>query len=375
MNETILLMVAVFVAVIVVRQFDKKWHIGFVWRGFLMRRKTKKEGPFPYEELIADPMPTAVCVDFGAFRDPLQKLPGIKTAVLMLDRAANSWFLGFTQYGPNNLVPLNRHGPLKFYRTEADLRKLVVGLHEQGIKVLIGFWAFWGDLGHGPGLWIKKHPGLKPRQRGESDFGDLFVTLRPEEITLTEHICKQYEKLWYNFGFDGLFLGDGFCGFRNFFEPWQYRDQEKTVWQWTRFYHTIAEAVHRTGGELWAYDCMGFSCQEARLHGADYKLLSQAGLDKLVFQAYANYRSAWRPDYFRIPGKDGVWTDAKNFLLVKQTLSGTKTQVLVTIGTGDTVEGWKPPHKSVRQQMEVFRPVADGKLIVWGNKSLAAIGS
>ncbi len=369
MSGTIITIVAIAIFILTVAVLgwlNKKLHI---WRGFLMRMRSRREGPFPYKKLIADPLPTAACVDFGAFRNPLQNLPGLNTVVLMIDRAANEWFLSYDLYMAERNVLLDRHGPLKFYSTEADLRKLVVKLHTQGIKVLIGFWAFWGDSTHKPGPWIKRHPELKPRQRNESDFGNLFVFLKPEGITLAEYICKQYEKLWRNFGFDGLFLGDGFCGFRNFLKPWLYGNKSNTIEQSAGFYRLIAQAIHKTNGELWSYDCMGFSYVEAWLHGADYKLLADAGLDVLVFQSYP---TAWG-QYFRISGKNDLRQDLEDFLSVRQILMGKRTRVYYSLEMGDNVEGWWPSYKAAHLQMKLFQKKADGKFLVWGNDVISRL--
>lgn len=345
----------------------KKFHLGSLWRGFFMRRQAKQEGPFPYQELIDDNLPMAACADFGAFKKPLQKLPGMKTIVLMFERTADEYILSYDSYMPGRRVPLDRHGPLKFYSTETDLRNLVEDLHKQGVKVLIGFWAFWGDLIHRPGPWVKRHRELKPRRWGEADFGNLFVTLKPEGVTLAKYIAGQYKKLRYNFGFDGLFLGDGFCGYRNFFEPWQYRDKKNTVEQLADFYRLIAEMVHKTGGQLWAYDCLGFSYEESVSHGADLKLLAKAGLDVLVFQSYP---TAWG-EYFRISGKTDLIQEVANFPSVKEALLGTSTHLYYSLELGDSVEGWWPSWEATRLQMESFRKrKADGKFLVWGNDSL-----
>lgn len=372
MSEVIIIVAVMAVLVLifaVLWWLDKKLHIGFIWRGFFMRIRSRREGPFPYKELIIDPLPMAACVDFGAFRKPLQNLHGIQTVVLMFDRTTNDFVLDYNSYDPEKVVPLDWHGPLKFYRTEADLRKLVEELHKQEIKVLIGFWAFWGESIHRPGPWVSNHPELKPRRWNEADFSNLFVTLKPEGITLTTYICEQHRKLWHDFGFDGLFLGDGFCGLRNFLEPWRYCDQRHLIGQFAEFYRIIAEAVHKTDGQLWAYDCMGSGYEETKLHGVDYKLLAEAGLDVLVFQSYP---TAWGK-YFRISGKTDLYKEMLNSSSVKRGLSRTNTRFYYSLELGDSVEGWRPTWKATRSQMQLFQKKADGKLLVWGNDVISRL--
>lgn len=349
---------------------DQKWGIGVVWRRPIM--KAEYEGVFPYAEIAADRLETAACVDLGAFRKPLPDLGVIKTIVIMEDRLPE-FFLSFWDYEPNKIVPLNRHGPAKDYITQKDLRLLIQELHNQKKKVIIGFWGYWGiDLIHKPTGWLRAHPELRSRRLDETDIGNPFVTLLPERITLTEYIARQYEKLHRVFGFDGLFLGDGLSGYRYVQNPARYRDKEKSCQQWAEFYRVIAEAVHKTGGKLWAYDCLGLNYQEARLHGADYRLLVEAGLNVLVFQSYP---TAW-VKYFRVQGKTGLNQDLENFKSIKQALVGrTNIEFCYPLELGDSVEGWWPKHKATRAQMKTFAPIADGKLLIWGNGTISSMGA
>jgi hypothetical protein len=340
--------------------------LGLAWRQILMRIGQK--GPFPYEEIVADSLNAAACVDLGAFRKPLQIINGIDTLVIMADRSPQ-FFLSFPEYQSAQIVPLNRHGPLTEYTTQEDLRLLVQGLHDQGKKVMIGFWGFWGDGAQGPGDWMRSHPELGPRQEDESDIGDPFVTLRMEGITFADYIAQQHEKISKTFGFDGLFLGDGLSGYRDFLHPERYRNREDSCQRWAEFYRTIAKTVHRTNGRLWAYDCMGFSYEEARQHGADYRLLATAGLDTLVFQSYP---TAWAY-YFKVAGKTGLDQDLVNFKSVRTATTDTNLEVYYSLELGDSIEGWWPKHKTTRNQMAGFATVADGKFLVWGNDLIAAM--
>ena len=330
--------------------------------------KAGREGIFPFGRITKDTLPTAACTDLGAFRKPLQKIADIGTLVIMEDRSPE-FFLSFQKYEPKRIVPLNRHGPLQRHTTQEDLYLLAEGLHNQGKKIVIGFWGFWGDSIRKPTDWLKSHPELRPRQKDESDIGNPFSVLFPENITFAEHVAKQYEKLHGVFGFDGLFLGDGLSGYRHFLDPVRYRNKEDSYRQWAEFYRVIAEVVHRTGGKLWAYDCMGFSHKEARLHGVDYNLLAKAGLDVLVFQSYP---TAW-VRYFKVSGKTGLDQDLANFKSVKQEMKDTDTKLYYSLELGDSVEGWWPKHKTTCAQIEAFTSIADGKLLVWGNELISSL--
>ncbi len=337
-----------------------------IWmRGREMRHNN--EGPFPLAGILQNPSPTVALTDLGAFRYPLQKLPSeIETVVIMEDRRPE-FFLSFRKYHFFDIVPLNRHGPFKAKWNQGDLKQLVQDLHRQGKKVIIGFWAFWGDGISKPTSWLKEHPELKHRRWTESDIGDPFTILVPEVITFAQHIAEQYQKLHEAFGFDGLFLGDGLMGFRDFWNPELYRDQWRRTMDFAEFYRTIATAVHGTGGELWAYDCMGFDYEEAIRHGADYSLLATAKLDKLVFQSY---KAAW-VDLFRIRGKTGLTQDVDSMKTIREAMEGQECRLYHTLGVGDIVEGWYPRHQDLQDQMRMLDPHSDGRVVVWANGLLA----
>jgi len=337
--------------------------LGWVWRSLVLRYKWN--GPFPYEALRKDPLPTAACVDLGAFRKPLPDYQEIETLVIMEDRQPK-FFLSYDGYKPNEKVPLNRHGPYRHYILQKDLKELVIKLHQKKKKVLIGFWAFWSDGIRGPTAWLKKHPELKSRRSDEADIGNPFAVLSQEKIPFVSHIVAQYKKLQKDFQFDGLFLGDGLNGFRNFWDPNLYRDQIDKIPLMTEFYRVIAETIHKSGGELWTYDCRGFSYEEAKLHGTDYRLLSKAGLDILVFQ---DYPIAWGY-YFNLPDKKDPQKSFEAFKTVKQALENTKTLFYYSLELEDTAEKWWAPHEAIKKQMGRFS-IADGKFLVWGNETMA----
>ena len=356
--------------IVIFRLLDNKFHIGFVWRSLLMR--IKSQGPFPHEEIRKDSLPTAVCVDLGAFPDSLPSLIGIDTVVIMEDRSPE-FFLEYDGYRPNKAVPLNRHGgPMNSYKTQRDLKNLVQKIHEQGIDVLIGFWGFWADGLSQPSNWLEKHPELTPRRHDESDIGNPFAVLKEEGITFAQYIANQYKKLYQDFAFDGLFLGDGLCGFRSFMHLERYTDRRHDVEKWADFYRTVVRALHEAKGELWAYDCMGFSALAAAAHGVDYDLLAKVGLDVLVFQTYP---TAWAK-YFKVPGKTGLYQDLHNFVTVSEAFSfPSSIRLYYTLEMGDSREGWWPTWKDTRDQMKEFQKYADGKILVWGNETMASLSA
>ena len=367
----LLIALAVVAAVwVVFKRLDNRYHVGFLWRWLIMQIKKIKSNIIFYGEIEQmDSMRTAVCADLGAFRNPLQKIPdGIATIVLMEDRSPE-FFLGFEGYEPSSAVPLKEHGPFQDYNTQEDLRILVQRLHEQGKKVLIGFWGFWGDEHSGPTEWLKRHPELKPRQKDESDIGSPFAILEPEKVSFAEYIAGQYLKLQSAFGFDGLFLGDGLSGFRSFWHLERYNDRASSASQWSDFYRVVSEAVHKAEGELWAYDCMGLDYEDAAKHGADYRLLAASGLDVLVFQSYP---IAWAR-YFKVPGKKGLAQDSANIRTLNRGMQGMNVRIYFTLEVGDPVEGWAVTKNNISRQVNAFQENADGKLIVWANDLLAEL--
>jgi hypothetical protein len=309
---------------------------------------------------------TWACADLGAFPRPLPVLRGLEGVVIMEDRDPE-FFLAFDAYDSTAGTRLNRHGPLHAWSTQADLRDLVAHFHGQNIKVAIGFWNYGGWAFHKKARWLRSHRELA-HVRWSSQLYP-FVRLRPEGITYGEHIARQYVRLHAAFGFDGLMLGDGLCGFGSPWDPDLYRDQAHTVPQWTRFYGVISEAVHRAAGVLLAYDQMGLSVSEARDHGADYRALADAGLDILVYQSYPQaWGGFWLENYgsrFDLPA------NIANVSTVKSALAGTRARVFYTVELGDSVERWPVDAERTREQMAKLDPLADGRFLVWANDVLA----
>jgi hypothetical protein len=319
----------------------------------------------PYDEVVRGS--AWACTDPGAFPRPLPPLPGVEGVVIMEDRHPQ-FFLSFQEFAQDAPTGLNRHGPLDDWRTQRDLRELVSGLQAQGIRVAIGFWNYgaWWPLPASP--WLRAHPELR-RVSGSSDL-DPFVRIHPEGITYAEYIARQYERLRAAFGFDGLMLGDGFCGYGSFVAPDRHADREDSIPRWTEFYRTIAARVHRDGGLLLAYDRMGFPYAEARRHGADYRALAEAGLDVLVYQSYPQ---AWGGFWLTEHGdRFGLEACAANLATVRDAVRGTAARVFYTVELGDSVERWKVRADATRRECSALDPLANGRFLVWANDMFAA---
>jgi len=323
---------------------------------------------FRFNDLVAGK--TWACTDLGAYQKPLQSLAGLTGVVIMEDRFPD-FFLSYARFEPERETKLNRHGPLKDYSTQRDLKALVGLLQAQGIKAVIGFWNYFGwqfEFFRRP-KWLKNHPEVKPIPRS-SDI-DPFFTLREENLSYAEYIAKQFQKLEADFGFDGLFLGDGFAGYRSIADPDLYRDKMESAQKWQSFYEKISRAVHQSGGLLFAYDCLGFPYEEAKLHGADYKLFSQAGLDYLVFQSYPQ---AWGEYWFsRRQEKFSLAASRKNLESVSRALKDTATQILYTVELNDRIEGWQADRQKTQFQIETLDRLASGRFLVWANDLLAGL--
>lgn len=333
----------------------------------LRRFIPKRTSSFEFSDIHASAS-TIACVDLGAFDRKIPRLAPIEAVVIMEDRLPQ-FFLEYKNYSPDLATSLNHHGPKKVLKTQADLKRLVVQLHEQGIGVFIGFWGqYRGALGEST-FWIKRHPEVRPLDSRSSDMNPL-VHLHGEAMNFADYVSMQYQKLARDFDFDGLFLGDGLNGYRIFTEPDAFRDKRTTIPMWNQFYRTVANGVHAAKGLLLAYDCMGFSPFEAILHGSDYKSQALAGLDFLVVQTYPY---AWGEFWLR--DKNGFdFASARDHLRrVKQSLLGAHTRVFYTLEVGDSVEGWHAPREHTLRQQEEFDTLSDGKMIVWGNEMIAKL--
>lgn len=309
-------------------------------------------------------------MDLGAFPRPLPRLEGLEGVVIMEDRDPE-FVLSFQRYEPTRPAGLNRHGPLRVWTTQEDLRTLVARLHEQGIRVAIGFWNYGGWRFHRGPAWVRAHPEL--RQLPLSSQLYPFVQLRAEGITYAEYIGGQYDRVRQAFGFDGLMLGDGFCGFGSIWDPDLYDDRERTVGDWTGLYRTIAQAVHAGGGVLLGYDQMGMSAADARRHGAGYRELAGAGLDMLVYQSYPQaWAGFWLESYHT---RFDLAANARNLQTVTAAVAGTGLRVLYTLELGDSVERWWADPAGTAAQMQALDPLAGGRFLVWANDLLARMST
>ena len=386
------------------------------------------------------------CLDLGAF-DPAQpdcgvgayverSLGALSWVVLMEDRQP-VFFHGYRGFDADAEVPLGRHGPRWDRWTHADVRRLVDAFHARGVEVLLGYWVHecdFVDVRH-PELLIRDATGALWMDRKEmnADFSPLRRMRADPEHDVREGerygewSVRQYARLARDFGFDGLFLGDGAMGFRRHGHDWKdlrhfdYHEDwlrefaadvrfgrhdgcallregtttaeraadvhahhwdhwvEFNVERWTDYYRTMAEGVHATGGVLAAYNVMNYDPALARLHGIDYRALAEAGLDVLVFQAY-DY--AWGPlgpfGDLHIARKD-LDTNLAALLRTRAHVGhDTRMQVVVTVETEDEVEGWNAPVPHTLGELHAYggaasfdgrswRRAADGAFVVWGN--------
>lgn len=151
----------------------------------------------------------------------------IEFVVLMEDRQPD-FFLNYDRFDRELFVRLNRHGPYNgnhYYPTQGDLKLFVDGLHDSNIKVLYGAWI------HENRWIIRRHPEilLTDREGHLLHTNNLSVDFNPLAELKSDHdygirngdkfveyMYKQYSKLADDFGFDGLFIGDGGMGFRMF---------------------------------------------------------------------------------------------------------------------------------------------------------------
>lgn len=390
--------------------------------------------------------PAGACVDLGAF-DPHEPDAGVSAwiartrksldyVVLMEDRQPD-FFHGYREHSPGSVVPLNRHGPRTDVWVQSDVKRLVDAFHAHGMRVLLGYWLHecrFVDERH-PELLIRDQHGNLWQDEVEknADFNPMRRMRADAEHDIAEGerystwSTRQYAKLQRDFGFDGLFLGDGAMGFRrhgkdwkdlrhfDFHEAWladfvadahflehegcavvnehatteeRSRDVHVYHWphwvewntdRWTAYYREMAEAVHATGGILAAYNCMNYDPAQARLHGVDYRAIAEAGLDILVFQAY-DY--AWGPlgpfGFLHITKKD-LATNLRALLRTRAHVGhDTNMQIVLTVETEDEVEGWNSPLAHTLGELHAYghaasfdgaswRRALDGAFVVWGN--------
>jgi len=321
------------------------------------------------QHIHSDNLATIACTDLGAYREiGKNKLKNtkIKTIIIMEDRLPD-FYLEYDKFEPNKDTTLNRHGPFKFLFTQKHLKDLVTELQTQRIKVFIGFWGQLLDPHKKQTCsFINQHPELWRLNKEDEKNTDLdpLVTLQPEKISFAKYIVQQFQKLHQDFNFNGLFLGDGFNGYRLFTNPQKYEDQEATKNQWKKFYQKVAAGVQQQNCQLMAYDCLGLPPEKAVLHGADYLAQAQAGLDYLVVQTYPTaWGKKWLKNY---PGFD-FNSCLQNLQKTKNLLKGTKCKTIYTLEMGDKVEEWKPSYWTTKRQLKKFKEYANGKMLVWAN--------
>ena len=387
-----------------------------------------------------------VCLDLGAF-DPtaadcgvgtwMTRASGVPAWVVVMEDRQPDFFHGYAGWSPGEAVPLNRHGPRQDAWTQADLKRLVDAFHAHDVKVLYGYWVHecrFVDDGH-PELLIRDAEGKLWQDVNErnADFNPMRRMRADPRHGVQEGerystwSARQYARLQRDFGFDGLFLGDGAMGFRrhgkdwkdlrhfDYHEDWlaEFRADEAfmhhdgcalhdahadaqarakdvhvyhwphwVAWnvdRWTAYYREMAEAVHASGGMLAAYNVMNYDPALARLHGVDYRAIAEAGLDVLVFQAY-DY--AWGPlgpfGFLNITRKD-LATNLAALLRTRAHVGyDTPMRIVVTVETEDEVETWNAPDAHTLGETyaygnaaafdgKAWRRAADGAFIVWGN--------
>lgn len=314
---------------------------------------------------------------------------GIHEIVLMEDRDP-LFFLNFQNFSPDMPVPLNRHGKTAGANrpgsnpnhpvspsdsapeqwTMADLKNLIDRLHGAGLKVNIGFWGNFEKADNNPFL-RRNAAALKPLIPGSSDLNPLSIVRDEQgrEMAFADYIVEQYRKLHQAFGFDGLFLGDGLMGFRDFRDPNAPYDFSQTAPLWTDFYRRIHQGVHDVTpqGKLWAYDVLGKDPAGALRHGVDLAAITPY-LDTYVFQAYGN--DAWGENYMALPGYDLQRDQSALAALPPDLLEKTR----YTVGIGDNVEGWRGTPQSIAQKAGALSANArQGSLGVWSNQALRGI--
>ena len=337
-----------------------------MWYFFITQTMLKK---ITLKDITKDNLATIACTDLGAYHQIGKnnlKDKGINGVVIMEDRLPD-FFLIYNQFEANRDTTLNRHGPFKFLYTYNHLKELIKELHEQNIKVYLGFWGQLLDPHKKSCLpWIDNHPELWTMYNENNKNFDLdpLVMLEPEKITFAQYIIRQFTKFKNDFNFDGLFLGDGLNGYRLFVNPTKYKDKEYTKLKWTKFYKALAKNLHKINCQLLAYDCLGFGPDEAIKHGADYYNQAMVGLDKLIVQTYP---TAWGKKWLKKYKGFDFKSCHKNLQATKEKLAKTNCQVFYTLEMGDNVEDWKPKTRITKKQLKHFKPHAGGKLIVWAN--------
>ena len=393
--------------------------------------------PGPSRKNSSDTEWFAGCLDLGIarpekFNETAKMLAnaGLDFVVLMEDRQPD-FFLTYDGYNPEAFVGLNRHGPHSYrsgsyYPTQKDLKQFVKVMLDEGIGVMFGFWMH-------ENRWIlRRHPELLLTDINgyqwhtsdySADFNPLLDFQQEDNYhgikkgdSFADYVCMQYGRLSGDFGFRGLFVGDGGMGFRVFgddslgtnhydysdasldrfarstfcnasshlgkclldqasaesgptgqgfakFSPTEkarhiriFHFDEFAQWacsEWSCFYKRLANFVHSANGLLGAYSCMNYGPAKARMHGVDYVEIARSGLDYLVFQTYGY---AWGK-HFGLPDKDIV-ANLDQLLSLRESMClnspALSTKILFTAETSDSVESWQCPLQETLDQVWTY---------------------
>lgn len=305
---------------------------------------------------------------------------GIKEIVIMEDRDPQMG-LNYNGYKADEVVPLSRHAKdenHKAWKME-DLKDLVEQLREANIRVIIGFWLNAGNADKNE--FIRKNwATVKPVIESSDDLNPLSIVndQQGKEMPFADYIVRQYEKLEKDFGFSGLYLGDGAMGYRSFLEPEQPNDFSATKHLWTDFFKRIHQGVKAIdpNDTLWAYDCLGKGPKDALRHGVDVKAILPYLDGGYAFQSYS--RSAWGDNFMNLPGYtaerdqaqiqdlsgDVGYNKGENNNLVPPHLAHVK----YTVNIKDNVEGWHSNKQIVAADQKTLGPNAPGGTVgIWSN--------
>ena len=294
---------------------------------------------------------------------------GVREIVLMEDRDPQ-FFLNYEGFEEGKTVPLNRHGRKEDKWSMSDLKKLVGKLQEQGIKVVIGFWGNTG--GKDGNEFIKRNwEALTPVIPTSDDINPLSMVKDKtgKEMSCADYIVRQYQQLEKDFGFDGLFLGDGLMGFRSFLDPNGDYNTADFNQLWTDFYRRVYDGVKKTGEgkTLWAYDCMGNGATRARSNGLYLNGIAKY-IDNYIFQSYSN--DAWGSGYMNLPGYDLARDKAQ----ITDLPDELKIKTKYSIGIGDNVEGWAGKASAIKDKhQQIGSQARKGTLGVWSNGLIRGI--
>ena len=298
------------------------------------------------------------------------KASGIDHVVIMEDRNP-LFFLNYKKSKMNQVIPLDRH-KCDFDADilpwmEDDLRRLVELFHKSGIKVLIGFWGHIDDNAFNPFIQANRET-LCPAIPGSDDLNPLSIVNNKGIIsTFAGYVVHQYQHLAKNLGFDGLFLGDGLMGFRNFLTPRDVGGFRFSEDAWELFYQILSDGIReKLHAEIWSFDVMGRNYEDAKKSGVDYVKIMPY-LDKLCVQTYGGV--AWNK-YMKIDGYTRERDAMAMQSIVGKLSESERNKVMYTLEMADTVEGWSTKKSDVQKQVESMSQFPGGKLGVWANEAV-----